>query len=105
MGGPVAEGRVVRRQLGDVAMTRVVTSFAHRHAQTRLLGRRFGDVVAGVDVSKHAHRRVVGQHAGQLLAGEGGAVGDADLSGVDGATDADALRRGEWRPRWRPRPC
>src|SRR5215472_16750660 len=46
-------------------------------------------VVARVDVADHAHTRVVGEDALQFGPGQRGAVGDADLPGVDGPADAD----------------
>ena len=63
---------------------------AHRDRDAALVGHFDRPVVAGVDVADHAHARIVGEHPLELLGGEVGAVGDADLAGVDRAADADA---------------
>src|SRR5699024_10022448 len=62
----------------------------HRHALTAFTGDFSGAVVAGVDVADDAHARVIREQARQFLGGQFGAVGHRDLSGVDGAADADA---------------
>src|SRR6516225_1055628 len=61
---------------------------AHRHPHPPF-GRHLGRLlVAGVHVPDHAHARVVGEDPLQLLRGQGRAVGDAHLPGVDRAPDA-----------------
>jgi len=83
-------------------------ALAHRDPDAALCGHALGDLVAGVHVADDSHARVVGQDTGQLLGGQGRAVGQRDLTGVDRATDTDAAavrRRGGSRPTWRPRQC
>src|SRR5699024_12636890 len=70
----------------------------HRHALTAGAGDFGGTIVTGVAVADDAHARVVGEQAGELLRGEVGAVGHGDLTGVDGAADADAAAMVEGHP-------
>src|SRR5215472_11922581 len=60
----------------------------HRNADAALGGDFMRAVVASVGVPDHTHAGVVGQDTLQLLAGERGAVGDAQLPGVYRAPDA-----------------
>src|SRR6478752_6618574 len=66
-----------------------ISALLHRDADTAVGGHLIGPLVAGVDVPDDAHAGVVGQHPGQLLGGQRGAVGQRHLAGVQGATDAD----------------
>src|ERR1019366_2064303 len=62
----------------------------HRDPDAALRSDLGGPLVAGVRVPDHARARVIGEHPLQLLRRERGAVGEADLPGVNGAADADA---------------
>src|SRR6187399_161873 len=72
---------------------------AHRDRDPALVGHFDGALVAGVDVADHAHAGIVGEYPFELLGGEVGAVGDADLTGVDRAADADATSVVDAHPR------
>src|SRR6478736_6575311 len=91
-------GLPCRSESGTTSMVRrssppgappAISALLHRDADTAVGGHLIGPLVAGVDVPDDAHAGVVGQHPGQLLGGQRGAVGQRHLAGVQGATDAD----------------
>ena len=99
--------RMCRHQsrLATVPSWTIESALEHGDAYAALGGDLGGAVVAGVDVADDAHAGVVGEDPLDLLRGEVGAVGDADLAGVERAADADAAAVVERDPRWRPTRC
>src|SRR5260221_4981084 len=79
--GATATGRAASRSL---------VVLVHWGADAAFPGYLLGTVVAGVDVADDARAWVVGENPFEFLCGQGGAIGHADLAGVDGAADADA---------------
>ena len=76
-----------QRASNPVMPTRSPRRLLHRDPDAPLGGDLLGPVVPGVDVTDDAHRRVVGEHPGELVGGEFGAVGDRHLTGVDRPPD------------------
>src|SRR5260221_14491453 len=71
------------------AASRSLVVLLHWGADAAFPGYLLGAVVAGVDVADHARAWVVGDNPFEFLYGQGGAIGHADLAGVDGAADSD----------------
>src|SRR5260221_2981283 len=72
------------------AASRSLVVLLHWGADAAFPGYLLGAVVAGVDVADHARAVVVGENPFEVLSGQGGAIGHADLARRDGTAHADA---------------